>query len=75
MGDLALRISLLVQRGYICQSCGDQIDGELHHAPRRCQRCEIIYMKDGQLSLKPSPTALPSIESASTNGPAKATGS
>jgi len=39
MGDLVLRVSLLVQRGYLCSSCGVVIDGELSPEKRVCSRC------------------------------------
>ena len=40
MGDEVLRISLLVQRGYLCKQCGVEIDRKLHGEPRLCDRCE-----------------------------------
>ena len=42
MGDLVLRVSLLAQRGYLCASCGNQIDGQLHSEQRRCRTCEAL---------------------------------
>jgi hypothetical protein len=39
MGDLVMRISVFVQRGFICQCCGVEIDGEMTGEPRRCSRC------------------------------------
>ena len=40
MGDLVMRISVFVQRGFICQCCGVEIDGEMTGEPRRCSRCQ-----------------------------------
>ncbi|MBL8818103.1 MAG: hypothetical protein JNL58_18900 [Planctomyces sp.] len=42
MGDLVMRISTFVQRGFICQRCGIEIDGELTGEPRTCQCCEEL---------------------------------
>ena len=39
MGDLMIRISLLVQRGVLCQSCGDEVGGEMSGSPRSCEAC------------------------------------
>lgn len=39
MGDLALRVSLLVQRGYLCSRCGVEIDGEMAGMTRVCNVC------------------------------------
>lgn len=39
MGDLVLRVSLLVQRGWACQVCGWEIDGQMTGVPRRCLNC------------------------------------
>jgi len=39
MGDLFLRVSLLIQRGFVCRSCGTEIDGEVTGAPRVCASC------------------------------------
>lgn len=48
MGDLVMRISVFVQRGFICQCCGVEIDGELTGEPRRCPACEEIHSKPEQ---------------------------
>lgn len=40
MSDLFLRVSLLIQRGFVCQSCGTEIDGEVTGAPRKCIACQ-----------------------------------
>lgn len=40
MGDLVMRISVFVQRGFICQRCGIEIDGEMSGSPRSCTVCE-----------------------------------
>lgn len=42
MGDLVLRVSLLVQRGFLCSKCGSEIDGQYHSALRRCRTCEEL---------------------------------
>lgn len=39
MGDLMMRISLLVQRGVLCQSCGCELHGEMTGSPRACTDC------------------------------------
>ena len=39
MGDLMMRISILVQRGVICQSCGCEVSGEMTGSPRSCAEC------------------------------------
>lgn len=39
MGDLVLRISTLIQRGFLCQRCGCEIDGDLTGEPRACKLC------------------------------------
>ncbi len=39
MGDLVMRISVFVQRGFICQRCGIEIDGEMSGHPRSCCQC------------------------------------
>lgn len=41
MGDLMIRISLLVQRGVLCQSCGGEVGGEMSGSPRSCEACRI----------------------------------
>ncbi|MFN0054778.1 MAG: hypothetical protein ACKV0T_21610 [Planctomycetales bacterium] len=41
MGDLMLRVSLLVQRGYACETCGREIDGQMTGAPRSCLICAV----------------------------------
>ena len=43
MGDLTLRISMLVQQGYICQTCGDEIDNEITGSPRYCGKCIPLH--------------------------------
>ncbi|MFN5742525.1 MAG: hypothetical protein ACK5A1_13155 [Planctomyces sp.] len=48
MGDLVMRISVFVQRGFICQCCGVEIDGEMTGEPRRCLRCEESHSKPEQ---------------------------
>lgn len=40
MGDLVMRISVFVQRGFICQRCGVEIDGEMTGSPRCCTACD-----------------------------------
>lgn len=42
MGDLVLRTSLLVQRGYLCQSCGVELAEEPAGRPRSCDSCAIL---------------------------------
>ena len=42
MGDEVLRVSLLVQRGQICQACGETIEDELEGHPRRCSECSSL---------------------------------
>jgi len=42
MGDLVMRISMLVQRGFICQRCGIELDGEMSDSPRSCRSCEEL---------------------------------
>ena len=42
MGDLVMIISMLVQRGYICQRCGVEIDGEMTEMTRSCETCQEI---------------------------------
>ncbi len=42
MGDLVMRISVFVQRGFICQRCGTEIDGEMSGEPRCCSVCQQI---------------------------------
>jgi len=39
MGDLVMRISMLVQRGFICQRCGVEIDGDVAETTRSCESC------------------------------------
>ena len=39
MGDLMMRISLLVQRGALCQCCGCELSGEMVGSPRSCSDC------------------------------------
>jgi hypothetical protein len=39
MGDRMMRISLLVQRGVICQRCGCEVAGEMTGSPRSCADC------------------------------------
>lgn len=39
MGDLVLRVSLLVQRGWACSECGSEIDGQMTGGPRQCRAC------------------------------------
>ena len=40
MGDLVIRISLMVQRGYICSACGVEIDGQYSDMVRKCASCK-----------------------------------
>ena len=42
MGDLVMRISMLIQRGYICQCCGVELDGEMSEGPRSCDSCREL---------------------------------
>ncbi len=42
MGDLVLRISTLIQRGFLCQRCGCEIDGDLVGEPRSCKPCDEL---------------------------------
>ena len=42
MGDLVLRVSLLVQRGWACQRCGCEIDGRMTGTPRECRICSAL---------------------------------
>lgn len=42
MGDLVLRVSLLVQRGWACQRCGSEIDGRMTGSPRECRICSAL---------------------------------
>ncbi len=42
MGDLVMRISMLIQRGFLCQQCGAEIDGEMCEIIRSCQSCEEL---------------------------------
>jgi hypothetical protein len=42
MGDLVMRISMLVQRGLICQCCGVEIDGQLTESTRSCDACREL---------------------------------
>ena len=42
MGDLVMRISVFVQRGFICQRCGIEIDGEMSGQPRSCCQCSEL---------------------------------
>lgn len=39
MGDHMIRTSLLVQRGYLCECCGQAIDQEYTGASRSCEHC------------------------------------
>lgn len=41
MGDLVIRISLMVQRGYICSACGIEIDGQYSETIRQCCDCQV----------------------------------
>ena len=55
MGDLVLRVSLLVQRGYLCESCGVVIDGDLAQQKRSCSTCSQRGGENGlEASLKTS---------------------
>ncbi|MFM7164487.1 MAG: hypothetical protein ACKO3T_04525 [Planctomycetaceae bacterium] len=38
-----MRISVFVQRGFICQACGVEIDGQMTGEPRRCPHCEELH--------------------------------
>lgn len=40
MGDLMMRISLLVQRGGLCQCCGCEMAGDMTGSPRSCSDCD-----------------------------------
>lgn len=42
MSDLAVRISILIQEGHICQICGTEIDGTNSGAPRPCSDCQCL---------------------------------
>lgn len=42
MGDLVMRISMLIQRGYICQCCGVELGGEMCESPRSCDSCREL---------------------------------
>ena len=55
MGDLTLRISMLVQQGYICQTCGDEIDNEITGSPRYCDKCIPLHeaLQQSQPDSKP----------------------
>ncbi len=48
MGDLVMRISVFVQRGFICQCCGTEIDGEMTGTPRKCQTCDSDDSTSGE---------------------------
>ena len=56
MGDLMIRISLLVQRGAICQSCGCELHGDMTGSPRSCTECACSTV-DGNLSRSRNHTA------------------
>lgn len=53
MGDLALRVSLLVQRGLACEQCGSEIDGQMTGTPRSCRAC--LGRATDDTSTAPSP--------------------
>lgn len=57
MGDVMMRISLLVQRGAICQSCGCELHGEMTGLPRSCTDCSHSP-NDESLPRSPDQTAL-----------------
>ena len=39
MGDLVLRVSVLVQQGYMCQCCGAELSGDPAGKPVSCTAC------------------------------------
>jgi len=46
-----MRISMLVQRGCICQCCGVELDGEMSESPRSCDACcelEVANLRENQ---------------------------
>lgn len=45
MSDLAVRISLFLSRGIICQDCGVEIKGEPSGSPRCCDRCRPVTVR------------------------------
>jgi hypothetical protein len=45
MSDLAVRISLFLSRGIICQDCGVEIQGEPSGSPRCCDRCRPVTVR------------------------------
>jgi hypothetical protein len=52
MGDLVMRISMLVQRGFICQHCGVEIDGEVAETTRSCDTCHELESASQQEDLE-----------------------
>lgn len=40
MGDHVLRVSLLVQRGYVCSNCGMELGEVPAGRPTECRSCE-----------------------------------
>ena len=56
MGDHVIRTSLLVQRGYLCETCGQLIDGQYAEAPRACHPCQRTAFESisGKLDRSPS---------------------
>ena len=49
MGDLTLRISMLVQQGHICQTCGDEVDGQITGKPRYCCECKPVHVAEQEV--------------------------
>ena len=44
MVDLVMRISMLIERGFICQHCGVEIDGALTESVRSCGTCQAAAL-------------------------------
>ena len=54
MGDLVLRISTFIQRGFICQRCGTEIDGEMTGEPRACLPCQDLDAANHREEMSPT---------------------
>jgi hypothetical protein len=42
MGDIVMRISMMIQQGYLCQRCGVELDGQITDCVRSCSSCREL---------------------------------
>lgn len=48
MGDLVLRVSILVQQGFICRRCGFDLPGDPAGEPSSCASCRIDEAQEAE---------------------------